>query len=220
MYEVEILEHFSKAPIFTLSDVNQIVSNRVYAKKLVSRMVGSGRVKRVKKGLYTMHGDPFLISTFLLRPSYISSVSALAYHRRITQIPKEVFCFTSKLPMRYFFMEEINFFHTKYFFGFEGMDYLGFTVPVATPEKALIDSIGRVPLDLVEEAFDGLDGGRVVSYLKRIGRSCTAKRIGYLMEKHGHRVYNELKPYVDSRYVLLDPLARGRRRDERWRVLV
>ena len=34
VYEVDIIERFSKVPVFTLSDVSQVITNRDYAKKL------------------------------------------------------------------------------------------------------------------------------------------------------------------------------------------
>lgn len=221
MYEVKIKEHFSKVPVFTLGDVNQIISNRVYAKKLISKEAREGKIKKIKKGLYTFYEDPFLISTFLLKPSYISSISALSYHHKISQIPNEIFCFTSKLPKTYFFVTKINFFHTKYFFGFKLEKYSNFKIPIATPEKAIIDSIGKVPLSIIEEAFEDLDMNRMLSYLKRIGKSGIIKRIGYLLEKNGYEVYEELKKYINSKYIPLDPLRKGKKkRIKKWRLKI
>jgi len=94
------LEKFSGAIVFSLSDLNQVVSNRDYAKKLISRMVNRGKVNRIKKGTYSVRDDPFLVASALLKPSYISGVSALSFHNKITQVPREVFCFTAKPPRR------------------------------------------------------------------------------------------------------------------------
>jgi len=221
MYETAVIKHFSKVPVFSLADVAQIISNRGYAKQFVSRMIKKGLMRRVKKGLYSMHDDPFLVSTFLLRPSYISSFSALSFHHKIAQIPNEVFCFTSKEPRRYFFITKINFHHTKFFFGFEKEHYAGFEIPVATPEKAIIDSIGVVPLHIIEDAFSEVDAERMQSYLFRIGKSSVVKRIGYLLEKNGHDVYSRVKKFVDRGYIQLDPVTKnGKKKERRWRLLV
>lgn len=221
MHETEIVERFSKVPVFSLSDLSQVIRNRGYAKKVIAKMVERKKVRRVRKNLYTFHDDPFLVATFLLKPSYISSVSALSYHHMITQIPKEVFCFTSKLPKKYFFMEKISFYRTKFFFGFDMREYGGFEIPIATPEKALIDSIGKVPLSVVEEAFEDADAERMVLYLQRIRKSNTVKRIGYLLEKNGHEVFPALKKYVNGKYAPLDPLIKRKgKKDRKWKLII
>jgi predicted transcriptional regulator of viral defense system len=221
MYEAEIIEKFSKVPVFSLADVSQIVKNRNYAKVVVSRMVKNRKIKKVKKGFYTLHEDPFLVSTFLVKPSYVSSVSALYFHRKITQIPNEIFCFTNKLPRKIFFLTTINFFHTDLFFGFEIEKYEGFDVPVATVEKAIIDSVGKFPLSLIEEAFEGINLKRMLEYLKKIKRPSVVKRVGFLLEKNGYRVYSELKDCIKDNYIPLDPLLKTKRRKERkWKVLI
>jgi len=221
MYETEIMEHFSKVPVFSLSDVTQIISNRDYAKQFVSRMIKKGFIKRIKKGVYSVYEDPFLVSTFLLKPSYISSVSALSFYHRITQIPNEVFCFTSKAPRNYFFVTRINFYHTKFFFGFEKRKYGGFEIPIATPEKALIDSIGKVPLHIIEEAFEDIDLERMRGYLLRIGKSSIVKRLGYMLEKKGYDIYPWAKRIIDNKYIPLDPIAKnGTKKDKKWRLIV
>jgi len=221
MYETELLSKFSKMPVFSLADVSQIVRSRDYSKVIISRMVKKGKVKRIKRDTYTLHEDPLLVSTFLVKPSYVSSISSLYLHKKITQIPNEVFCFTSNLPKRFFFVMPINFFHTDFFFGFENEKYDEFEIPVATDEKAIIDSIGKVPLSVVEEAFENLKIERMVEYLKKIGKSSFAKRIGFLLEKNGYDVYQELKGLIKGSYIPLDPLVKThKRKNEKWKVFV
>lgn len=221
MYEADIIAHFSKVPVFSLADASQIIKNREYAKKALTRMAKTKRIMRIKKDLYTFHNDTFLISTFLVRPSYISGASALSYHKAITQIPNEVFCITAKPPKSYFFVENIRFHNTKFFFGFEVEEHLGFKVPVATIEKALIDSIGYVPISVIEEAFDNVNIERMIEYLKKIKKSSTAKRIGYLLEAHGHDVFGALKKYMDKKYIPLDSLVtRKGEKNRKWHVII
>ena len=221
MYEADIIAHFSKVPAFSLADASQIIKNREYTKKALSRMAKSGRIMRIRKDLYTFHDDAFLISTFLLRPSYISGASALSYHHAISQIPNEVFCITAKPPKSYFFKENIQFHKTKFFFGFEMEEHLGFKVPVATIEKALIDSIGYVPVSLIEEAFGSVNVELMLEYLKKIKKSTTVKRIGYLLEVHGHDVFGALEKYLDKKYIPLDPLVKRKgERNKKWYIVI
>lgn len=220
MYESKIMA-LKGVPVFSLSDVSQIVSGKDYAKKLLRRLVSSGEIKRIKKGAYTFHEDPFLVSTFLVRPSYISSVSALSYYRLITQIPQDVFCFTQGKQRRFKFISEINFIHTNRFFGFENHKYEGFGLPIATAEKAIIDSINIVPVSVFEEAIEKVNLGRMLEYLRKIGKSSVTKRVGYLLEENGFDVYGKLKGGLNGRYICLDPLARKTgAKDKKWRLIV
>jgi len=221
MYETRILENFREVPVFGLADVTQIIRNRDYSKKFLRRMVDEGKIIRIKRDFYTLHDDPFLVSTYLVKPSYISSISAVSFHRLTTQIPKDVFCFTPKKDESVNFVSAIRYFHTQYFFGFRMEEYGKFSIPVATPEKAVIDSIGIVPLSVFDEVFEGIDMKILVEYLKRTKKSSIVKRIGYLAERNGFEVYGELKRFVNNKYISLDPLAKKMgERDRKWRVVV
>lgn len=221
MYETEVLKNFANSPVFSLADINQIINNRSYAKKFLRRMLNKGKIFKIKKDNYTLYNDPFLVSTFLIKPSYISSVSALSYHKLITQIPNEVFCATLKNSRKFRFSENINFFHTNYFFGFELRDYEKFKILIAEPEKAIIDSFSIIPISVFEEALDSINKNKMVGYLKKIKKSNIIKRAGYLMEKNGYDVYKELKSLINYKYILLDPLA-GKKgaKNNKWGVIV
>ncbi len=218
MYDIKI-QQLKEIPVFSLADVSQIVSGKQYAKKILRRLKKENEIKRIKKDVYTFHDDPLLISSFLVKPSYISSVSALSYYKLITQIPKDIFCFTTKNKKQFKYNTKIRFFHTEYFFGFENKNYLGFKIPIATPEKAIIDSIGVVPFSVVEEAVESLNINLIKEYLIKIGKSSIIKRIGYILENNGFDV-SELKSKINNKYVYLDPLARRTgRKNKEWKLI-
>ena len=223
MYESKILK-LKEMPVFTLSDVSQIVSGKEYAKKLLKKLTSSGELKRIKKNVYTFHDDPLLISTFLVKPSYISSVSALSYHKLITQMPKDVFCLTTKKEAKIKIKNlasEIYFIHTNYFFGFKEENYLGFKILIATPEKAIIDSIGNVPISVFEEAIENININTMEDYLLKTAKSSLTKRIGYLLEKNGFKLNKKIKNKINNKYLYLDPLAKkfGIKNKE-WKIIV
>ncbi len=221
MYELKITEAFSKMPVFSLSDVNQIISNRVYAKKFLNKHVERGNIFRVKRGLYSVHRDPFLVSTFAAGQAYISSVSALSYHKLIAQIPNEVFCGTGKKAGKLDFFGRINFFHTNQFFGFDMEDYDGFKIPVADPEKAIIDSFSVVPVSIFEEAVESVNEAKMVEYLKKTKKSSIVKRVGYLMEKNGFEVYGKLSKLMNYKYISLDPTMKPKgKKNRKWGLIV
>ena len=219
MYEQKILK-LKEVPVFSLSDLSQILSGKAYAKKLLKKWKDNGEIQRIKKDVYTFHEDPFLISSFLVKPSYISSASALSYHKLITQIPKDVFCFTTKGKKQFRYHSIIKFKHTNYFFGFESMDYSGFKIQIATPEKAIIDSLGIITISIFEDAIPSINVKIMKEYLKRIDRSSLTKRIGYLLEKNGFDS-SELKKQINNRYIYLDPLAkREGKKNKEWKLII
>ena len=220
MYESRVLK-LKEIPVFSLSDISQIVSGKEYAKKLLKKMILSGEIKKIKRDRYTFHDDPFLVSTFINKPSYISSVSALSYHKAISQIPKDIFCFALKKQKDVKFISEIKFIKTKYFFGFDSLEYLNFEIPIADAEKAIIDSIGIVPISLIEESIKGISIEKMLGYLKKIKKSGIVKRVGYLLEKHGFNVYSKIRRYLNNKYILLDPLSKKYgEKDKKWRLIV
>ena len=221
MYEAEIIKRFESMPIFTLGDVNQIIPNRAYTKKFLKKMCKTGKIFRIHKNRYTMHDDPFLISTFLTKPSYISGASALSYHRLITQIPNEVFCATMKKNKIIKYKQIINFRNTNYFFGFKPYEYEKFKIQIATPEKAIIDSFSVIPISIFEEAFESINEEIMIEYLKRIKKSSIIKRVGYLMEKNGYNSYDELKEYINYKYIVLEPLMKKMgKKDKKWGLII
>ena len=220
MYESKILK-LRDVPIFSLADISQIVSGKEYAKKLLRKMVLSKEIKKIKRDKYTFYDDPFLVSTFVNKPSYISSVSALSYHKLISQIPKDVFCFTLKKEKDVEFTSKIKFIKTKYFFGFDYLEYSNFKIPISTPEKAIIDSIGLVPLSLIEESFEEVNIERILEYLKKIKKSSIIKRVGYLLEKHKYDIYDKIEKYINNKYIYLDPIAKKYgKRNKKWRLII
>src|SRR3989344_6814827 len=220
MYESKIL-NLKEVPVFSMADISQIVSGKEYAKKLLRRMVLSEDIKKIKRDKYTFYDDPFLVSTLINKPNYISSVSALSYHKLISQIPKDVFCFTLKKEKNIHFISEIKFIQTKYFFGFDDQEYLNFKIPVATPEKAIIDSIGLVPISLIEESFEEVNIERMLEYLKKIKKSSIIKRVGYLLEKHKYDIYDKIEKYINNKYIYLDPIAKKYgKRNKKWRLII
>ena len=221
MYELKVMDTFSKTPVFSLSDVNQIINNRVYAKKFLKKEVERNRIFKIKKNIYTTHQNPFLVSTFLVEPSYIPSVSALSHHRLITQIPNEVFCATSKKAGKINFGSQINFSHTNYFFGFKTEEYEGFKISISDPEKAIIDSFSVVPVSVFEDAFESINEANMIEYLNRIKKSSIVKRVGYLMEKNGFDVYKKLRNLINYKYIGLDPTIKPKgKKNRKWGLII
>lgn len=146
---------------FTVQDVAEsrgisIASARV----LCNRYVQKGVFVRLKKNFYILdrnwerYGawEFFKIANFLQVPSYISCMTALSFHGVTTQVQRNWY---ESIALKRSINREVNnvlFSYHKirpdYYFGFHRRE--GFFV--ATPEKALLDSVylnalGRYPLD-------------------------------------------------------------------------
>ncbi len=91
---------------------------------------------------------------------------------------------------------------------------------IATVEKAIIDSIGKVPLSVIEDSFEKLNTQRMLFYLNKIQKSSIVKRIGYLLESNGYDVYSDLKRFVNNRYIPVDPIVKGKgTRNDKWKLI-
>jgi hypothetical protein len=115
----------------------------------LERMARQGVIRKVARGLWCDQSNPtftpFLLVPFLAGShlAYVSFVSALNLHGMIEQIPQSTFCATTghtrlwRTPVGTFSFHRI---HPNFFAGFDwyrgGREFL-----IATPEKALVDSL-------------------------------------------------------------------------------
>ena len=61
----------------------------------------------------------------------------------------------------------------------------------------------------------------MIEYLKRIKKSSIIKRVGYLMEKNGYNSYDELKEYINYKYIVLEPLMKKMgKKDKKWGLII
>jgi len=133
------------------------------AARLLSRLAESGVIMKIRHGIWQINRetpDPAVVLPVLTNPypSYISGWSALSRHGMIEQIPRGVFAASldrAKTVETAFGRYEIHHIHPDLFGGFEGAT--GIRAGVATPEKALFDTVylfstrnGRVTMPELE----------------------------------------------------------------------
>lgn len=194
-----------------------------------------GWVKRLARGLYLVipleagpqrswTEDPAIIASQLVRPSYISFWSALHFHGLTEQVPAVVTVATRRshapmdiLGLRYLFTA----LSARKFFGFEPSWVGHQQVSMATPEKAILDSldhperaggVSEVAKAIVSRG-EKLDGQRLLQNLLRMEAGAVAKRLGFLLEilDVGTSLLTAVKAELRTGYSLLDPSlpARG-----------
>ena len=150
-----IIELAENLPVFTFNDFLAVEESDSYLRMVLHRYEKSGKLLRVKKGIYTTtayvekmrnRGEIEIftdfLANFLYPPSYLSLDTILYRHNILTEIPvnltsvsqNKTAIFTNKLG---------NFiYHTiksALFIGYELSEESGFSIMRATKAKALFD---------------------------------------------------------------------------------
>jgi predicted transcriptional regulator of viral defense system len=121
-------------------------------RRQLSRLTASGHIIQFRRGLYALappyskvKPHPFLVANHLVRGSYVSLQSALAYHGLI---PEHVPVVTSVTTLRPGYratpIGDFEYHHIKheYFYGYDALEVEEKQVAlVANPEKALLDLV-------------------------------------------------------------------------------
>jgi len=137
-------------PVFTTREIALLAGGSLSAvSHSLKRMERQGIVRRVVRGVWCDPSDarftPFLLVPLLAgdHQAYVSFLSALNLHGMIEQIPQRISCATTghtRLRKTSVGMFSFHRIHPNFFDGFDwyrgGREFL-----IATPEKALIDSL-------------------------------------------------------------------------------
>ncbi|MBU4189372.1 MAG: hypothetical protein KJ886_00040 [Candidatus Thermoplasmatota archaeon] len=215
MNEREFLEKIKNLnlSVLTISDISHIISkDRRYAALYMKRLENRGVINRIEKGKYTSQDtDPLAIATNLVIPSYISFLSGLAYYHKTTQIPItiQVVTITSKNDVDY--GNRITFvkFDRKRLFGYKKEKVGNGYAFIGEIEKVIVDSLFMpkyCPINETMNAFDGIDGEKILNYALKMDSIVTLKRLGYLLELNGIDLYEKIKKHINKRYDLLNPM--------------
>lgn len=175
--------------------------DRADVERQLSRWVRSGKILKLRRGLYALaqplekrRPHPFLIANRLVRPSYVSLESALAFHGLIPEYVPVVTSVTTNRPGRHatplgpYGYRRIK---DQLLWG-----YAEFRLPgdqqalVARPEKALLDLLYlRAAADrrgFIEELrlqnLDRLDLERLQQEAQRVGSAKASRALGIIIE--------------------------------------
>jgi len=213
--------------IFSLKDAARIIRKPPsYTKLFLSRLAKRGKILRVERGKYCLRSTSELeVASNLVYPSYISFLSALAFHKLTTQIPVQVQVACARQKENIIFGNvRIEFVKLKKsaLFGFKRVG----NVFVAEPEKAIIDGLylpGYLPLSEIFYALKQgeLEVDKLREYADRLGSSVVKRRIGFLLERAGVKESISLKNAKSTRYALLNPLlTRKGKKNRKWMLLI
>lgn len=226
------LKSLEKYAVFDLNVVRSIIKKDIpYTRLFLHRLKKLGYVFEIERNRYTVHRDAFLIASRIAWPSYISLWSAIRFHNLTEQIPHSIWAVTTRKRRKNkirFADAEILFVLTKpkYFFGFKKVDFKGFEIFVAEPEKSIIDgllfrkiSVSEI-FSILKSNLHSISVERTLNYAIKTKNKALIKRIGFLFGRLGLDYYNKLKRYVCFPYTALEyNLPVEGKRDEKWKIL-
>jgi predicted transcriptional regulator of viral defense system len=205
----ELLTLVGAEPIFdtSLLFVGNVQRNEV--QRQLARWVRNGNLQQVRRGLYSIAPPyrrvpphPFLVANHMVKASYVSCQSALAWHGLIPEYTPVTVSVTTVRPGTWqTSLGDFIFRHVKVdlFFGYRLTEVAtGQQAFVARPEKALLDLIYLTPRG---DTFDFLEQLRLQN-LERLDR----QHLQFLAERSGS---TKLKRAVS----LLIPMAETQERD-------
>ncbi|MBU0576391.1 hypothetical protein KJ654_01890 [Patescibacteria group bacterium] len=173
-------------------------------KKTITKLTHNGWLIRIKRGLYAISDlsnrgflslSPYVVANLLVKDSYVSFESALAYHGMFDQLTNKIISIsqmqyktTQLQSVEYSFVKVQN----KWFFGWQEISMDNKTMRMATVEKALIDMIqfhkSKYTVDLVVEKLSlyksSLDLQKMTKYLGKMSLT-TIKIFGFLFDLLG-----------------------------------
>ena len=152
----ELAEIVADEPVFETGLLLAGAVDPADLRRQLSRWTHSGRIRQLRRGLYTLAPPwekrtphPFLVANRLVRGSYVSGLSALAFVQAIPEYVAEVTSVTPGRPhLRHTTVGRFSFRHLKpgLLFGYRQVDLgNGQSAFVAEPEKALLDLIHLHP---------------------------------------------------------------------------
>ncbi len=151
----------------------------------LSRWVKAGHLLRLKRGVYVFAPhfqkilpSPYLIASFLTRPSYVSLEKALEFHGLIPEAVFTVTCVTTKRPGSFetpLGRFSYNHVQPQLFWGYASVLFEDRAGAMAHPEKALLDLVYLRAPRLTKDYLDGLrlqnfekiNAGRLLEYGRR-----------------------------------------------------
>ena len=152
----ELAEIVADEPVFETGLLLAGAVDPADLRRQLSRWTRSGRIRQLRRGLYAMappwqkrQPHPFLVANRLVRGSYVSGLSALAFVQAIPEYVAEVTSVTPGRPhLRDTAIGRFSFRHLKpgLLFGYRQVELGGGqSAFVAEPEKALLDLIHLHP---------------------------------------------------------------------------
>jgi len=227
-YEVVETLRKSRKAVFTPDDIAKITGlsgSEVYV--LISRLYKRSMIFKPMKGFISLSQDPFIVSSQLYPPAYISFITALYLHGKIQQVIDRIFIVSpGKRKQIAVFGMNVHFVTLKraMMFGYKKVRKENSYVVLADVEKAIIDCL-YLPrycrlvdvFDILKEGTD-MDMGRLIEYARMSKSEAVERRLGYLFDLTGMK--HDLRPKNKITYKLNPSIKAKGEFDNKWRLYV
>lgn len=156
MTNLKLLRDLERYPVFTVKQIASIANKDMnYTYLMVYRLKRAGLVQEIEKGKYTMEKNPFIIASWIVWPSYISSWAALNFYKLTEQLPFVIHVVTTvkrKSKTISFENGRIEFltFKRERLLGFEKRVYQNREIFIAEKEKAIVDAVAARKMSINE----------------------------------------------------------------------
>jgi predicted transcriptional regulator of viral defense system len=211
--------HRALVPDLTERQVRDVVHR--LATKGWLRRIESGKylvVPRAARGGWSEH--PFVVASGIAPTEhYVSFWSALSHHGLTEQLPRVVYVALRERQKSPVIFQDWTYrfvsLAERKFFGFGAEEFSALNgaaqvaVPIAEPEKAILDSLDREALaggisEVIKALRRGVERGRLtmdrlVDDARRFGNAAVAARLGYLLERLDVPEAADLRPLVRRR---------------------
>jgi len=205
-------------------------------KKVIGKLAKNGWLVRLKRGLYAISDlsnrgflslSPYVVANLLVKESYVSFESALAYHGMFDQLTNKIISVsTSKYKDVTLNNIEYDFLNVKdqFFFGWQEVMMDNQTVRIAHAEKALVDIIhfhrSKYSVDLVIEKLkehqDSLDMKRFNEFIGNMS-IITIKTFGLIFDLLGINS-DKLHKLIKENNATLKMLPEDKKFNAKWRL--
>jgi len=174
IYLEKIKSLFDKSLVFDFNSIERIVDKTKeasYAKLVVYNLLKSGKIFKVRKGVYTKHSESYL-AVFAFNPAYLGLQSALSFQGVSEQETIPVILTIKKVRrgIRNAIGSNILFSNIDKanFFGFDLQKEGSFYLPYSDIEKTIIDMIvfnQKISKDTIKKIKRKINKKRLEAYL-------------------------------------------------------
>jgi predicted transcriptional regulator of viral defense system len=225
LYQIaEALKHTRRC-VFTPDDLCRITGltkGDVYV--YINRMLKRGLIFRVERGKVAICKDPFIISSQLVFPAYISFITALYLHGKIQQTINNIFVATSrKRKPQAIFGVEVSFATLKpdLMFGYQKEKKGESYISLATSEKAVIDILylpRYTRIACIPPLLRDVDVEKLIQYTMMTGSEAVTRRLGYLLDLTG--IEHDLKLSTKTIYKLNPSINAKGKLNRKWLLYI
>ena len=212
---MKLVDFFARRPVFTSEeftsflDADGLRSPRT-REALLAHHVRTGRIYRVRRGLYvsvpfgftsdTYPVDPFVLAGKMSSDAVLAYHTALQFFGKAHSVREDMIFLTSQAirPMTFRGYEYRGVAFPKplvdkkqELFGVNMVERTGIAIKVTSLERSLVDLLDRPVLGggweeiwRSLEAVEFFDIDKVTDYAKLLGNSTTAAKVGFYLEQH------------------------------------